>query len=67
MQRPKILRPFGKIYQAINAETLRAQNIETWPYFNQVILYIDFDRHYFVFTSKHTALVIFVIFMVFIS
>ncbi|XP_020584571.1 probable plastid-lipid-associated protein 4, chloroplastic [Phalaenopsis equestris] len=35
-QRPKILRPFGKIYQAINADTLRAQNIETWPYFNQV-------------------------------
>ncbi|KAI0507550.1 hypothetical protein KFK09_013676 [Dendrobium nobile] len=35
-QRPKIFRPFGKIYQAINADTLRAQNIETWPYFNQV-------------------------------
>lgn len=35
-QRPKILRPRGKIYQAINADTLRAQNMETWPYFNQV-------------------------------
>jgi hypothetical protein len=36
-QRPKLLRPSGKIYQAINADTLRAQNIETWPYFNQVV------------------------------
>ncbi|CAN6678577.1 unnamed protein product [Malus baccata var. baccata] len=35
-QRPKFLRPNGKIYQAINADTLRAQNIETWPFFNQV-------------------------------
>ncbi|WVZ60215.1 hypothetical protein U9M48_010266 [Paspalum notatum var. saurae] len=35
-QRPKYLRPFGKIYQAINADTLRAQNMETCPYFNQV-------------------------------
>ncbi|KAM0950950.1 putative plastid-lipid-associated protein [Dioscorea sansibarensis] len=35
-QRPKILRPNGKIYQAINVDTLRAQNMETWPYFNQV-------------------------------
>ncbi|KAJ0976044.1 hypothetical protein J5N97_018009 [Dioscorea zingiberensis] len=35
-QRPKFLRPNGKIYQAINADTLRAQNMETWPYFNQV-------------------------------
>ncbi|KAG0482785.1 hypothetical protein HPP92_010869 [Vanilla planifolia] len=35
-QRPKFLRPFGKIYQAINADTLRAQNMETWPFFNQV-------------------------------
>ncbi|KQK13564.1 probable plastid-lipid-associated protein 4, chloroplastic [Brachypodium distachyon] len=35
-QRPKFLRPFGTIYQAINADTLRAQNMETWPYFNQV-------------------------------
>ncbi|KAL5209975.1 hypothetical protein ABZP36_005598 [Zizania latifolia] len=34
--RPKFLRPFGVIYQAINADTLRAQNMETWPYFNQV-------------------------------
>ncbi|KAK1313758.1 hypothetical protein QJS10_CPA06g02444 [Acorus calamus] len=35
-QRPKFLRPNGKIYQSINADTLRAQNMETWPYFNQV-------------------------------
>ncbi|ONM08373.1 putative plastid-lipid-associated protein 4 chloroplastic [Zea mays] len=35
-QRPKYLRPFGKIYQSINADNLRAQNMETWPYFNQV-------------------------------
>ncbi|CAL9067686.1 probable plastid-lipid-associated protein 4, chloroplastic [Musa acuminata AAA Group] len=36
VQRPKFLRPNGEIYQAINADTLRAQNMETWPYFNQV-------------------------------
>ncbi|XP_078444330.1 putative plastid-lipid-associated protein 4, chloroplastic [Wolffia australiana] len=35
-KRPKILRPNGKIYQSINVDTLRAQNMETWPYFNQV-------------------------------
>ncbi|KAG0448620.1 hypothetical protein HPP92_027738 [Vanilla planifolia] len=35
-RRPNFLRPFGKIYQAINADTLRAQNMETWPFFNQV-------------------------------
>ncbi|XVE94037.1 hypothetical protein REPUB_Repub01dG0245800 [Reevesia pubescens] len=35
-QRPKFLRPNGKIYQAINLDTLRAQNMETWPFFNQV-------------------------------
>ncbi|XP_027359881.1 probable plastid-lipid-associated protein 4, chloroplastic [Abrus precatorius] len=34
-QRPKFLRPNGKIYQAINVDTLRAQNIETWPFYNQ--------------------------------
>ncbi|KAH9685942.1 PAP fibrillin domain-containing protein [Citrus sinensis] len=34
-KRPKFLRPNGKIYQAINIDTLRAQNIETWPFFNQ--------------------------------
>ncbi|KAG5000592.1 putative plastid-lipid-associated protein 4, chloroplastic [Glycine soja] len=34
-QRPKLLRPNGKIYQAINVDTLRAQNIETWPFYNQ--------------------------------
>ncbi|KAF7842691.1 putative plastid-lipid-associated protein 4, chloroplastic isoform X1 [Senna tora] len=34
-QRPKFLRPNGKIYQAINLDTLRAQNIETWPFYNQ--------------------------------
>ncbi|XP_075477204.1 putative plastid-lipid-associated protein 4, chloroplastic isoform X2 [Primulina tabacum] len=33
--RPKLLRPNGKIYQAINVDTLRAQNMETWPFFNQ--------------------------------
>ncbi|CAI0439279.1 unnamed protein product [Linum tenue] len=32
---PKLLRPNGKIYQAINVDTLRAQNLETWPFFNQ--------------------------------
>uniref|UniRef100_A0A0D9VXZ1 Plastid lipid-associated protein/fibrillin conserved domain-containing protein n=1 Tax=Leersia perrieri TaxID=77586 RepID=A0A0D9VXZ1_9ORYZ len=35
-KRPKLLRPFGTIYQAINTDTLRAQNMETWPYFNQI-------------------------------
>jgi len=35
-QRPKLLRPYGTIYQAINTDTLRAQNMETLPYFNQV-------------------------------
>eukprot|EP01018_Ginkgo_biloba_P034928 Gb_39531 [translate_table: standard] len=35
-QRPKLLRPNGQIYQAINTDTLRAQNLETWPFFNQV-------------------------------
>jgi hypothetical protein len=35
-QRPKALRPNGPIYQSINTDTLRAQNQETWPYFNQV-------------------------------
>ncbi|PON60035.1 Plastid lipid-associated protein/fibrillin conserved domain containing protein [Parasponia andersonii] len=34
-QRPKFLRPNGKIYQGINVDTLRAQNLETWPFFNQ--------------------------------
>ncbi|MBA0782160.1 hypothetical protein Gotri_003022 [Gossypium trilobum] len=34
-KRPKLLRPNGKIYQAINVDTLRAQNMETWPFFNQ--------------------------------
>lgn len=32
-KRPKFLRPNGKIYQ--NVDTLRAQNMETWPFFNQ--------------------------------
>ncbi|XP_010246490.1 PREDICTED: probable plastid-lipid-associated protein 4, chloroplastic isoform X2 [Nelumbo nucifera] len=36
-QRPKFLRPNGKIYQAINVDTLRAQNMETWPFFNQCL------------------------------
>lgn len=35
-QRPKLLRPGGPIFQAINNDTLRAQNLETWPFFNQV-------------------------------
>ncbi|CAM6100220.1 unnamed protein product [Calypogeia fissa] len=34
--RPAFLRPNGPIFQAINVDTLRAQNLETWPYFNQV-------------------------------
>ncbi|CAN4108070.1 unnamed protein product [Withania somnifera] len=34
-KRPKFLRANGKIYQAINTDTLRAQNMETWPFFNQ--------------------------------
>ncbi|KZV20794.1 hypothetical protein F511_30436 [Dorcoceras hygrometricum] len=34
-ERPKFFRPNGKIYQAINVDTLRAQNMETWPFFNQ--------------------------------
>ncbi|KMZ73017.1 PAP fibrillin [Zostera marina] len=36
LKRPKILRPNGNIFQAINADTLRGQNRETWPFFNQV-------------------------------
>ncbi|KAK9691263.1 hypothetical protein RND81_09G185500 [Saponaria officinalis] len=34
-QRPKFLRSRVN-YQAINADTLRAQNMESWPFFNQV-------------------------------
>lgn len=34
-KRPKFLRANGNIYQAINVDTLRAQNMETWPFFNQ--------------------------------
>ncbi|XP_017970127.1 PREDICTED: probable plastid-lipid-associated protein 4, chloroplastic [Theobroma cacao] len=34
-KRPKFLRPNGKIFQAINLDTLRAQNLETSPFFNQ--------------------------------
>ncbi|CAK7357018.1 unnamed protein product [Dovyalis caffra] len=34
-QRPKFLRSRTN-YQAINADTLRAQNMESWPFFNQV-------------------------------
>ncbi|XP_059648147.1 probable plastid-lipid-associated protein 4, chloroplastic [Cornus florida] len=34
-QRPKILRSRTN-YQAINVDTLRAQNMESWPFFNQV-------------------------------
>lgn len=34
-QRPKLLRSRTN-YQAINVDTLRAQNMESWPFFNQV-------------------------------
>ncbi|XP_052194455.1 probable plastid-lipid-associated protein 4, chloroplastic [Diospyros lotus] len=34
-QRPKFLRSRTN-YQAINVDTLRAQNMESWPFFNQV-------------------------------
>ncbi|KAJ6711382.1 hypothetical protein OIU79_007768 [Salix purpurea] len=35
-QRPKLLRSKTN-YQAINADTLRAQNMESWPFFNQTL------------------------------
>ncbi|KAF6147939.1 hypothetical protein GIB67_001514 [Kingdonia uniflora] len=35
IQRPKFLRSKGN-FQAINTDTLRAQNMESWPFFNQV-------------------------------
>ncbi|CAN1164590.1 Probable plastid-lipid-associated protein 4, chloroplastic [Linum perenne] len=34
-QRPKLLRSRTN-YQAINVDTLRAQNMESWPFFNQI-------------------------------
>lgn len=34
-QRPKFLRSSAN-YQAISLDTLRAQNMESWPFFNQV-------------------------------
>ncbi|TKY71335.1 plastid-lipid-associated protein 4 [Spatholobus suberectus] len=34
-KRPKLLRSVTN-YQAINVDTLRAQNMESWPFFNQV-------------------------------
>ncbi|KAL0365075.1 UNVERIFIED_CONTAM: putative plastid-lipid-associated protein 4, chloroplastic [Sesamum angustifolium] len=34
-QRPKFLRS-RRNFQAINVDTLRAQNMESWPFFNQV-------------------------------
>ncbi|PON76041.1 Plastid lipid-associated protein/fibrillin conserved domain containing protein [Parasponia andersonii] len=34
-ERPKFLRSVTN-YQAINVDTLRAQNMESWPFFNQV-------------------------------
>eukprot|EP00475_Leptophrys_vorax_P033262 TRINITY_DN52050_c0_g1_i1.p1 TRINITY_DN52050_c0_g1~~TRINITY_DN52050_c0_g1_i1.p1 ORF type:complete len:264 (+),score=23.53 TRINITY_DN52050_c0_g1_i1:134-925(+) len=34
--KPFFLRPQGPIFQAIDAETLQARNMETWPFFNQV-------------------------------
>jgi hypothetical protein len=36
LQRPKLLRPNGDIFQYIDAEQLAAKNTETWPFFNQV-------------------------------
>ena len=35
-KRPPFLRPFGDIYQTIDAENLRARNQETVPFFNAV-------------------------------
>eukprot|EP00250_Pteridium_aquilinum_P018597 c24132_g2_i1 orf=52-786(+) len=35
-QRPRFFRSMGPMFQAINNDTLRAQNLETWPFFNQV-------------------------------
>ncbi|RDX71547.1 putative plastid-lipid-associated protein 4, chloroplastic [Mucuna pruriens] len=35
IKRPKLLRSATN-YQAINVDTLRAQNMESWPFFNQV-------------------------------
>ncbi|RVW79794.1 putative plastid-lipid-associated protein 4, chloroplastic [Vitis vinifera] len=46
-QRPKFLRPNGKIYQAISVDTLRAQNMETWPFFNQVLSSYSQTASYF--------------------
>ena len=34
--KPAFLRPSGKIYQTIDAETLRARNRETFPFYNAV-------------------------------
>jgi len=34
--KPAFLRPSGKIYQTIDAETLRAKNRETFPFYNAV-------------------------------
>lgn len=55
VQRPKLLRSRTN-YQAINADTLRAQNMESWPFFNQVkeiigiwFLSIPFSFHSFFF------------------
>nr|GMC78564.1 probable plastid-lipid-associated protein 4, chloroplastic isoform X1 [Ipomoea batatas] len=42
-RRPKVFRPNGKIYQAINVDTLRAQNMETWPFFNQLRIDVKVD------------------------
>eukprot|EP00245_Coleochaete_scutata_P015085 TRINITY_DN65_c0_g5_i1.p1 TRINITY_DN65_c0_g5~~TRINITY_DN65_c0_g5_i1.p1 ORF type:complete len:279 (+),score=53.62 TRINITY_DN65_c0_g5_i1:50-838(+) len=35
-KRPKLLRPSGKMFQAINTDELAAQNLEGPPFFNQV-------------------------------
>ena len=34
--KPSFLRPSGKIYQTIDAESLRARNRETFPFYNAV-------------------------------
>lgn len=34
--KPALLRPSGPIYQVIDAVNLKARNIETTPFFNQV-------------------------------
>ncbi|XP_015057618.1 probable plastid-lipid-associated protein 4, chloroplastic [Solanum pennellii] len=52
IQRPKILRSRLN-YQAINVDTLRAQNMEGWPFFNQV-----FDLESIFFLTYPTMLLV---------